>query len=326
MILGRIKSYAGATGRDLHIDAPLSNITIAIRPRGLIADQVYPQVPVDKQSGLYYVWTTAELLRVPDVVRASTSPAKRIGLAVGSQTYFAKNYALAAELPYGDIANADAALRLRESAASRIVDGLTMAWEDRLAVTLTTTTNVTSAVDLTAAGQFRWDDHVNGAPVEDFFIGKEAIRQRTGYDPNEWIFSGHAWARFARHPDVVKYIRGAGDNVGGGMVTQQQVANAFEVEKVLVGKGIKNTADEDAPAVLTDIWSTAAVLLYVAQAPGIMVPTHGYSFVWQPEGFPGPMATERRRDDNSKVEIVETHQFQDENVTATDLGYLIVGT
>ena len=57
-----------------------------------------------------------------------------------------------------------------------------------------------------------------------------------------------------------------------------------------------------------------------------MEPSHGYTFWWQPEGFPGRSATERRRDDNSKVEVVETHQFQAEQVTAAEFGYLIVNT
>ena len=55
-----------------------------------------------------------------------------------------------------------------------------------------------------------------------------------------------------------------------------------------------------------------------------MEPSHGYTFWWPPEGFPGRFATERRRDDNPKVEIVETHTFQDERVTASEFGYLIV--
>lgn len=320
--LQKTRSYAGATGRDLHIDAPLTNLSIGYRVRGLIAPDIYPLVQTPNQSGVYYVWGNAEFLRVPVTARAPGSPAKRVHFTVSSATFFARNHALANELPYEDISNADAALNIRESAANRIVDGISLAWEDRLAVTLTTTTNMGSSTSLTN----RWNDHVNGAPVEDFFAGKESIRTRTGYDPNVWIFSGFAWARFARHPDVIKYIRGAGDNVGGGSVTQQQVANAFELDKVLIGKGIKNTADEGAPVSYTDIWSTATVLLYVAPSPGLMEPSHGYTFWWQPDGFPGRFATERRRDDNSKVEIVETHTFQAEQVTASEFGYLMVNT
>lgn len=320
--LGQVKSYAGATGRDLRIDAPLSNISIGYRPRNLIAPLVYPEVPVVNQSGVYFVWNRAEMLRAPDTQRAPGTRARRIGLNVSSSTFFALNRALAAEIPYEDISNADAALRIRESAANRIVDGLNLDWERRLATTLTTTTNMGSSTSLAN----RWDDHVNGAPIEDLMAGFESIRSVTGYDPNVGLFSGSAWRRFMRHPDVVRYIRGAGDNVGGGGVTEQQVANALGLDRVLVGRAIMNTADEDAPGTFQDVWSTAAILLYVTGNPGLMEPTHGYTFLWQPEGFPGRLATERRRDDDIKAEVVETHIFQDERVTASELGYLIVNT
>ena len=320
--MGQVKTYAGATGADLHIDTPLSNISIGYRPRNLIARDIFPLVQVPKQSDAYYVWDRDEWLRTPSTQRAKGTEARPISLKVTSETFFCLNYALKAEIPYEDITNADAAINLRQSASNRIVDGLEQDWEQRLATTLTTTTNVGSA--MVAADN--WLDHVNGAPIEDLFIGIESIRLRTGYKPNKLILSGHAWARFARHPDVIRYIRGAGDNMGGGSVNEQQVAKAFGFDQVLVGAGVRNTAGEDAPGTYIDVWSTAAILLYVNPAPALMEPSFGYTFFWQPEGFPGRFAVERRRNDDRKVEIVETHTFQDEQVTSTPLGFLIVGT
>ena len=57
-----------------------------------------------------------------------------------------------------------------------------------------------------------------------------------------------------------------------------------------------------------------------------MEPSYGYTFWWQPEGFPGRMGVERDIDRKTKVEWVETHMFQDEEVTSVPLGFLIVGT
>lgn len=322
MKLGQVKTYAGATGADLHIDQPLSNISIGFRPKNLIARDIFPLVQAPKQSDGYYVWNRDEWLRTPSTQRAKGTPARRIQLKVSSETFYCLNYALAAELPYEDISNADAAIQLRESASNRIVDGLEQDWEQRLATTLTTTTNVGSA--MVAANN--WLDHVNGAPVEDLNVGIESIRLQTGYKPNMLILSGQAANRMFRHPDVIRFIRGAGDNIGGGFVNEQQVARAFGFDKVLVGNGVRNTAGEDAPGTYIDVWSTSAILLYVAPTPGLMEPSYGYTFWWQPEGFPGRFAVERRRDDNNRVEVVETHTFQDEQVTSVPLGFLIVGT
>ena len=42
----------GATGRDIHVDVPLSNVAVNYRPMGHIADMIFPVVGVQKHSDL----------------------------------------------------------------------------------------------------------------------------------------------------------------------------------------------------------------------------------------------------------------------------------
>lgn len=319
--LGNVRKFAQATGRDLHVDAAATGLSVGYRPEGLIAPDIYPPVPVPKQSDLYYVWTKDDFLRLNNPSRAPGAPVPRIHFSVSSQTYFANGYGFASELPFEDLDNADDVLELRSTAGNFIMDQLNLAWEDRLAVTLTTTTNMGSSTALANA----WSDAVNGTPIDDIFAGTASIRSTTGKEPNVMILSWPAWNNLRKHPDIISFVRGAGDNTGGGPVNEQQVGAAFNIPKVLIGKGIKNTADEDQTGVYTDIWSNACILLHVAPAPGRMVPSHGYTFRWTPAGFPAPFTTMRRTNDDNKTEIVETLHYQDEAVVASELGYLIVG-
>ena len=317
-----VRRYAGATGRDMHIDVPLTNLTIGYEPMGLIAPLIYPIVNVDKETNVYYIWAKSETLRLHDAHRARGREANRINFDVSSDGYAIKNFALAMDIPYEDIANADASLQIRESAARRVVNGLNLAWEDRLAVTLTTTTNMTSSTALTGTG---WLDVANTNPVDDIYAGRDAIRKVTGFTPNVAVFADIAWSHFSRHPDIIEFVRGKGDSTGGGPVTEAAAAAAFSWDRVLIGKGLKNTTAEGRAGVYTDIWSTACILLYVAPSPGLMEPSHGYTFRWTPPGLPGPLAVERYANERPKTESVEVHMFQDEKVTGTDLGFLIVG-
>ena len=91
-----------ATGRDLHIDAPLSQILINYRPAGSIVDQVFPIVTVGQQSDLFYKYEQSDLWRIPDTVRAPMTAAKMVDLNVSSDTYFARNYALATGISVED--------------------------------------------------------------------------------------------------------------------------------------------------------------------------------------------------------------------------------
>ncbi len=89
---GTIKYY-DASGRDVHIDAPLSEILINYRPAGSVADQIFPVVPVVHQSDVFYEFSQADLWRVENSERAPLTAAKRVDFNVTSLTYYARNYA-----------------------------------------------------------------------------------------------------------------------------------------------------------------------------------------------------------------------------------------
>src|SRR5712692_850850 len=98
------------TGRDLHVDAPLSNLAVMAFGigQGLVGDAIFPSVPVDKQSNLFYVIDKAAWLRLPTTdIRAPKTPPKRVEWKVSSAGYFARNHALAGEVGDEDRANAD---------------------------------------------------------------------------------------------------------------------------------------------------------------------------------------------------------------------------
>lgn len=314
--------YAGATGRDLHIDAVLSNITVGFRPQGFIADQVFPVIPVNKETNFYYTWPREEWTRLKNSERSRGTAAKKINTTVSTDTYAVKNYALGIDVPYEDISNADEALDLQGNNANLIKDSLLLNWEDRLAVLAGNTANHAGSKTLTGSG---YGNQAGTDPVEDIDVGLETIRGSTGYDANLMIISMPAWRRLRRHPALIEYIRGKGDNVGGGAVTAQQVANAFEISRVLVARGIKNTAGEGEAGAYSAIWSNHLILMHVAASPGRMTPTYGYTFQWTPAGFPAPFTVRRLDDDKNMVETQEVHHFQDEKVVSTALGYIIVG-
>ncbi len=89
------------TGRDLHLDVPLSNIVVNRRPDGFIADQLLPITPVEKQSNTYYKFEPGLHRRFESGLtnRAPGTQAKKIPYHVASDVYFAPNYALGAEWP-----------------------------------------------------------------------------------------------------------------------------------------------------------------------------------------------------------------------------------
>ena len=125
---------APSTGRELHIDVPLSNVVLGRRPEGFIADDLLPITNVSKQSDMFYKYNHLEWFRnSPDnlTLRAPATEAKKVHMTVGTGTYFTPNYALGTDWPVEDDVNADEVLQWAESQALFITDRLLMDYELR---------------------------------------------------------------------------------------------------------------------------------------------------------------------------------------------------
>lgn len=316
----QVKRYGNATGRDLHIDGPLSNITTAYRPANMIGDQLFPVVPVAKETDIFYQWSKDDFLRVENAQRARNAAANVVTMGVSSLGYTCLEYSLRADIPLQDLANADDALSLRESNAMFVKDKLMLAYEDRVAVLVGNTSNVGTSTTLGT----NWDDPTT-SPLDTINNMMEAIRQGTGYEANVWVISKPVALRLGKHPDVIDFVRGKGDSSGMGFVQAEALGRAFGVDKVLVGRGIKNTAAEGATGVYTDIWSTSFLMAHVATNPGRMIPTYGYTFQWTPAGMPGAFAAERYNIQEKHIEVIEIAHYQDERIIGEDLSALILG-
>ncbi len=310
-----LKRYA--TGRDLHIDRPLSNISIGFTPTGFIADQIYPVVPVVKRSDKFYILDKGDWFRVPDTLRATKEKPKRVEFSVSSEAYYANNYALAEELPWEDLANADLGIQFMQSATEHMTGLLLLDWEKRLASQLTSTSNLGSSTTL--SGGDRWSDFPNSDPVGDVTAGMEAIQGSTGKIANFMIMGQQVWNKIKDHPDILDRIK----HTQRGIATPDIVAAVFGVDKLLIGAAIENTGDEGLADSLSFIWGKNVIIGHTPPTPGLRVPSLGYAFRWKPAGF-SDMTVRRLRDEERRLDIISTEYFQDEKITASELGYLIV--
>ena len=326
----RTYAVTAATGPDIHHDTLLSNVAVAAFAVGtdeLIADQLFPSIPVGKQSDRYAIIDKGNFLRRPDtvngVLRAPGTEARRVIFEVSSDKYFADGYALASEIPLEDLANADQPFRLRENTTTLITGLLRREQEIRIAQKVTTAANVGSAVALT--GTAKWSDFANSDPIADVTTGHAFIRNNTGLVANTLVIDYDTVMIVRRHPellDMYKYSR-------SGQITMQELADCFKVGRILVGRAVMENALEGGTSSMTNVWGNNALLAHVEPAVGQQTRTLGLRFNWRPEGFPAPLAVASRREAGAGtryVEIEEVSMFQDEKIIAKELGYLIADT
>lgn len=310
-----------ATGRDLHIDQNLTNVALAYRPEGMIADMIAPIVPVDKETNVYPVFIQGEALAVPSTLRARGTPAQRITRSVSSGNYACKNYALAYDQPIEDRANMDAAYayQLDIGATTAVLDGLYLDWDKRVLQQVGSASNVSTGF-LTGSS---WA--LTGDPVSVLWRAMEQVQQTTAYKPNSLLFGWRAWNLARRNTNFRNFVMGT--NNGGGAVTRRAAQEAFEVERLLVSQAFYNSANEAQAMSLANTFPADAVLAYYAPlTPSRERPSFMYSFRWTAPGLPTPLVVERHPyDSKSKNDSIEAGYYQDEKITSAALGALVLG-
>jgi hypothetical protein len=113
------------TPSNVHIDAPLSNLTLAYvqEQTNFVADKVFPVVGVQRQSDKYYVYDRANMNRSGDVKKlAPRTEVNRIGLQLSNDSYFADVYGLGMDFDEQTLANEDAVLEIRAAGAQTLVN------------------------------------------------------------------------------------------------------------------------------------------------------------------------------------------------------------
>jgi hypothetical protein len=310
---------APSTGRELHIDQPLSNAVVGRRPTGFIADALVPVTNVDKQSNLYYKYKHLEWYRSVQqgvTLRAPGTEPKKVYMTVSSDGYYCKNYALGTDWPVEDDVNADSVLQWTENAANFLMDKLMLDYEGRIANLATASANV-STIFVAASS---WVGKT--VPIfSNIMDWKENFRQITGQLPNTVIIP-ETLMKFVRRNDELRGL--VYGSVQGGLVNESQLASLIGVERVLIPTIQVNTAAEIDPqgGTFADIWGGNGnfFMAKINNLSGMMTDTWINAFRWTSPQFGTPLAIQRYPFDAKKMVYgIAASYYQDEKVVSSDL-------
>jgi len=265
------------------------------------------------------VFSRADRLRRQDTARSRGAEARIVEQSVSSGTFYCENYALKAPVMLEDKANADPMFlnNLINGRAELVLDGLLLDWEVRVATQVTSTSNVGSSSAVSSA----WNGA--GGSLADVQAAIDNVQDSTGKMPNQVTFGLEGWRSFKRDTTVRNLIFGT--NNGGGYPSTEQVANLLGVKKVMVGGAFQNTGQEGVAEALSTIWSDSVLVAYVAEAPNIERPSFAYGFRWTGGGLPSMTVERHAYNTRTKSEEIEAGYYQDEVITGSDYGFLLVG-
>lgn len=279
---------------DLHINAPLTNVSVAYfqDPNDFLADDIFPGVPVDKRSDIFWKYSKSDWRRTDAKKRAPGTESAEIGWSNTTDTYFAEVYAAHVDIDDQTRANADSNWKL-DSDASRLVTNHLLLQKDQLWVSSFFQTGIwtqeyTGVAGTPSGAQFKQWDAAGSDPLSNFSTQKAAFRLSTGKPVSFMVVGVDVWTALQNHAailDRIKYTQ-------KGVVTEDLVAEFFGVKKFRVAWAsetnvaqVNDAVTQDAAATYQFIASPKSVLFgYAPSSPSLLEPSAGYTFNWRGYG------------------------------------------
>jgi len=313
---------AQPTSVDVHVDAPLTNISVAYiqAAENFIAGQVFPEIPVEKISDKYFEYPKGDWFRDEAEVRGEAAESAGSGYGVNSSaTYNCREWSIHKDVPERVVKNADNPINPLGEAAEFVTQRLLVRME-RLWVASFFSTGLW---DDEATPSNLWSSYTSSDPITDIETGIETILQATSFMPNTLVLGYQVWRQLKHHPDIVDRYK----YTSSESVTTNMLAALLELDRVLVMKSVYNTAAEGATASMAFNAGKNALLCHVAPTPGIMTPSAGYTFSWTgvSGGLGETVGIDRFEMRKLRAERVEGSKAVDMKLVAGDLGYFFDG-
>lgn len=312
--------------QDVHVNRPLTNISVAYvqQASAFVADQVFPQLSVQKQSDRYFTYDKGDLFRTEMALRAPGSPSAGSGFRIDSTpTYFCQKYSVHKDIDDDVRANTDDPLNLERDTTIYLTQQALIKRDALWAATYfkgsTWGHDLAGVTGTPSTNQFkRWDESTSD-PISDIADEQVYIEARTGYRPNTLVVTPgvyNALRNNAAMLDRIKYTQ-------KGFISSDLMAAALDLDKVLVARGVQNTGPEEGTDAIDYIFTTkAALLVYSAPSPSLMTPSGGYTFAWT--GLLGAGAhggrVKRFRMEELSSDRVELDMAFDMKLVSSDVG------
>jgi hypothetical protein len=261
----------------VHFDRPLTTLSIKRINSDFAADEVFGTVPVDKQSNKYWIYGQ-ESFQPMDDERRPGAAANEIEWNPSSDLYYAGGHALKEIVPDELHANADQPLDVDADTVALLTDVINLN-KEILATSLALDPAVTTN-NIQLAGGDLWSDPINSDPLSDVEKAKPGIHKDIGKIPNRLLLSYPVYQALRVNRAIIERIKYSMPAFSG-LLNAQLMAQAFDVEKVIVASALKATSALGAQVVTKDyIWGKNALLFYRPPVMGLRTIGFGAQFRW----------------------------------------------
>lgn len=287
---------------DVSFDPLLTNISIAVyqNPINYIMSKVFPVISVPKQSGKYAVYDQNSWFIDEAKPRGDSEESSGGGYTISKESYNCIPYAYHKDIGDQIRKNAASVFNL-DSDATRFVTEKLMLRQENAFVDACFKTGVWGADKVGGTDFVKFSNQATSDPIGVISTYRQTMQLATGYDPNTIVMGYEVYENLKNHPDIVDRLK----YTTSEPATEQVLAKLLGVENLYVAKAIKASNKEGDTAAYTSIFGDNALLCYVTKNPGLLVPTAGYTFVWDYAGIGPNIGISKMRIDTKKCDRIE---------------------
>jgi hypothetical protein len=259
--------------QQVHVDASLTQLSVAFRNNDYVADIIAPTVPVRKQSDRYFIYdSNREGMRITSDSRAPGAEAEEVNFELSTDSYFCDDHALSSAIPDEERENADPVILPDIDRTEFLTDRILLNREAALEEKLRTTNGIGENLLGLGSG---WDSS-GSDPIADVRTARAAVFAAVQRRANIVVMPFDVFEAFRNHDavrDMIKYT-------GAGIVTEQIAATLLDVDKVVVPRSFRNNAPMGQPAVVAPVWGSNVYVLHAPDRPGLKQVSLAYTFSW----------------------------------------------
>ena len=294
----------------VHVNQPLTNVSVKYSWAEGIADEVFPEVPVQKESDVYFVYSR-DHLRLSETIRANRAEANEAGYDHSTSTYTLDEHALKGLVSDRDRSNADAPLNLDVDMTEFLTQQIMIRREFETALLAFTTT--TWGQNATIGSASAWDTSTSN-PIADVLTATASILRNGFVRPNRAVMGWEVMRQLKVNSvttDRIKYTERA-------IITDEIMASLFDLDKLLVGRSAFVTSAEAATETTTFLWGKDMLVYYSPDRPALRNQSSGYMLT-----IGGKYRTKKWRDEKRGGDYIEVSSMFLPVAVATSSAFLI---
>jgi hypothetical protein len=295
----------------LYVERPeYTGIAIAYKNRDFIADMVMPRRSFGAKAFKYIKFNKADRFTPQDTKIGRTSYPNQVEFGGTEVDGRVTDYGLESFVSNEEIKLFSETYDPLGNATELVSELVALGREKRVAGVVFNAGTYATANKTTLSGNDQWSDYSNSDPVEKILESLDALLVR----PNKGVFGRPVWTKLRKHPKVVSKVLGSVN--ASGLVTRQALAEALELDEIIVGTPWYNSAKAGQTESYAELWGKHAAFIY--QSPGRSEMTFGFTAEFDTRRVKTAVDERRGVDGSTAVRVIE----QIAEVTpATDLGY-----